>query len=119
MSTVAGYTSTDGNNNVDGNTNDHENQTPRYNVSVRRNRGRGNPGQDTKARFKVNIEGLATLGKREERKGGSFLVFQKEIHYYIVATYKHSRDIAYLMTTLQKPVPRLMKQMPTIYKLKK
>ena len=40
------------------------------------------------------------------------------MHDRIVATYKHLRDIAYLMTTLQNPVPRLMKQMPTISKLK-
>ena len=66
MSTVAGDTSAGGNNNVDGNTNDHVNQTPGHNVSVRRNQGRGNPGQDTTARFKGNIKGLATLGKSEE-----------------------------------------------------
>ena len=103
---------------MDGNTNDHANQTPGHNVSVRRNRGRGNPGQDTTSRLKGNIEGLATLGKCEERKGDSFLVFQKEMHNNIVATYKHLSDIAYLMTTLQNPVPRLMNQMPTIFKLK-
>ena len=62
--------------------------------------------------------GLATLGKREERKGDFFLVFQKEMHDHIVPTYRHSSNIAYLMTTLQNPVPRLMKQMPTISKLK-
>ena len=103
---------------MDGNTNDKADQTPRHNVSVRRNRGRGNPGQDTTARFKGKIKGLATLGKREERKGDSFLVFQKKMYDHIVATYKHLSDIAYLMTTLQKPVPRLMKQMPTISNLK-
>ena len=103
---------------MDGNTNDHVNQTPGHNVSVRRNRGRGNLFQDNTARFKGNIEGLATQGKREERKGGSFLVFQKEIHDHILATYKHSSDIAYLMTKLQNPAPRLMKQMPTFFKLK-
>ena len=118
MGTVAGDTSAGGNNNVDGNTNDHANQTLGHNVSVRRNTGRGNPGQVNTARFKGNIEGLATLGKREERKGDSFLVFQKEMHDHIVATYKHSSDIAYSMTTLQNPVPRFMKQMPTISKLK-
>ena len=75
MSTVAGDTYTGGNNSVDGNTNDHANQTPGHNVSVRRNQGRGNPGQDNTALFKGNIEGLATLGKREEQKGNSFLVF--------------------------------------------
>ena len=77
MSTVAGDTSAGGNNNVDGNTNDYANQTPGHNVFVRRNRGRGNPGQDTTARFKGNIERLSTLGKREEQKGDLFLVFQK------------------------------------------
>ena len=118
MSTVAGDTSAGRNNNVDGNTNDHANQTPGHNVSVRRNQGCRNPGQYNTARFKGNIEGLATLGKREEQKGDSFLVFQKEMHDHIVATYKHSRDIAYLMTTLQNPVPRLMKQMSTLSKLK-
>ena len=87
-------------------------------VSVRRNQGRRNPVQDTTARFKGNIKGLATLGKREEQKVDSFLVFQTEMHDRIVATYKHSSDIAYLMTTLQNPVPSLMKQMPTISKLK-
>ena len=100
MTTAAGDTSASGNKNVDGNMNDHANQTPGYNVSVRRNQGRGNPGQDTTARFKGNIEGLATLGKREEQKGDLFLVFQKEMHDHIVATYKHLSDIAYLMTTL-------------------
>ena len=47
-----------------------------------------------------------------------FLVFQKEMHDHIVETYEHSRDITYLMMTLQNPVSRLMKQMPTISKLK-
>ena len=102
---------------MNGNTNEHANQTPGNNVSVRRNQGRGNPGHDTTARLKGNIEGLATLGKHEERKGDSFLVFQKEMHDHIVTTYKHSRNIAYLMTTLQNPVPRFMKHMPTISKL--
>ena len=118
MSTAAGDTSAGGNNNVDGKTNDHANQTPGHNVSVRRNRGCGNPGQDTTERFKGNIEGLATLGKREKLKGDPFLVFQKEMHDHIVATYKHLSDIEYLMTTLQNPLTRLMKQMPTISKLK-
>ena len=118
MSTVAGDTSTGGNNNVDGNTNDHANQTPGHIVSMRRNQGCRNPGQDTTVRFKGNIEGLATLGKREERKVDLFLVFQREMHDHIVAIYKHSSDISYLVTTIQNPVPRLTKQMSNISKLK-
>ena len=100
MSTTAGDTSSGGNRNVDGNTTDHANHTPGYNVSVRRNQVCGNPGHDTTAHFKGNIKGMATPGKHEEQNGDSFLVFQKEIHYHIVATYKHLSNIAYLMMTL-------------------
>ena len=72
----------------------------------------------TTTKFKGNIEGLPTLDKKQERKGDSFLVCQKEFHQNIVATYKYPTDIAYLMKDIQNSMPELIKNMPTLAKIK-
>ena len=71
------------------------------------------------AEFKGKVEGLSPLGVKEDKHTDSFMVFQKEFHTYVLAKYKHSSDIAYLVKKLKGPLPRLLNQMPTIYNLKK
>ena len=69
--------------------------------------------------FKGKVTELATLGTRDESKGDSFLVFQKELHEHVLANYKFPSDIAYLVKEMSNPVHNLMKSIPTLSKLKK
>ena len=90
--------------------------------SNRRNQ-RGKNGQSGTAtaeatnKFKGKVDTLATLGTRDEKKGDSFLIFQKDLYEYVLANYKHPSDIAYLVKELKDPVKRLMSEIHTVAKL--
>ena len=63
---------------------------------------------------------LAVLGvKNDSTKTDNFLVFQRSLENHVLSKFDHSGDIAYLIQELKDPMPRLMKQMPTIKSLKK
>ena len=47
------------------------------------------------------------------------MVFEKEVHVYVLSNYKHPSDITYLVKESKGPLPRLMKHIPTIENLKK
>ena len=59
------------------------------------------------------------LGLKEDKHTDSLMVFQKEIHTYVLANYKQPININYLVKEFKGPLPRLTNQIPTIYKLKK
>ena len=63
--------------------------------------------------FRGKIENLAVLGTKDEKKGDSFLTFQKELYEYVLANYKHPSDIAHLVKELENPMRRLIRSMPT------
>ena len=46
------------------------------------------------------------------------MVFQKEVHEYVLANYKHPSDITDIVKELEGPLPQLMKQNITLRKLK-
>ena len=69
--------------------------------------------------FKGKVTELATLGTRDESKGDSFLLFQKELHEHVLTNYKFPSDIAYLVKEMSNRVHNLMKSIPTLIKLKK
>ena len=56
--------------------------------------------------------------KNDSMKTDNFLVFQRSIENYVLSKFDHSGDIAYLIQELDNPMPKLMKQMPTIKSLK-
>ena len=58
------------------------------------------------------------MGAKKDKRKDSFMVFQKEVHAYLLANYKHPSDISYLVKKFNCPLLCLMKQMPTIDKLK-
>ena len=70
-------------------------------------------------KFKGKIEGLLNLGLKEDKHTDSLMVFQKEIHTYVLDNYKQPIEINYLVNKFKGPLPRLTKQITTIYKLKK
>ena len=69
--------------------------------------------------LKEKVEGLSTLGVKENKHTYLFMAFHKNLHEYVIANYKHSRNITYLVKELKVPIPCMMNQMPTIKKLKK
>ena len=48
----------------------------------------------------------------------SFMVFQKEVHEYVLANYKNSSDITYIVNDLKVTLPQFMKHMPNLRNLK-
>lgn len=89
----------------------------------RRNRRNNNENnrnvqQSVDTKFKGKVETLASLGMRDEKKVDTFLQFQKEVYEYVLANYKYPSDIAYLVKELKSPMKKLMKDMPSLNKLK-
>ena len=70
-------------------------------------------------KFKLNIEELATLGQKGDKKTDSFLIFQKELHDYVLSNYKYPKDIVYLVTEMKDLMKKLIKDMLSLKKLKK
>ena len=73
---------------------------------------------ETKQIFKGDMADMATLGTKEEKKGDSFLIFQKELYVHVLANYKFPSDIAYLVKDLKDPISRLKKLIPSMRKLR-
>ena len=59
------------------------------------------------------------MGVKEYKFTGSFMVFQKEVHAYVLVHYKQPIAISDLIKELKGPITRLTNHMPTINKLKR
>mmetsp|Transcript_18801 Transcript_18801/g.21383 ORF Transcript_18801/g.21383 Transcript_18801/m.21383 type:complete len:567 (+) Transcript_18801:256-1956(+) len=91
-------------------------------TSNRRNNKKNNKGGNKKpsqTKFKGAVEKLATIGlKNDVYHTDNFLSFQRGIIQHVLSTFDNPGDIEYLPRELQNPMPRLMKDMPTLKKLK-
>ena len=47
--------------------------------------------------FKRKVEGLSTLGTNKDKCMDLLMIFQKEVHAYVLANYKQSSDISNLI----------------------
>ena len=98
-----------------GNSNGKKNQRHR---GKGKGNGHGSHSVTTK-KFKGEVEGLATLGLRGDVvQTDNFLVFTRGITQHVLSTFSNPGDVVTLVKDLQKPMPRLMKQMPSLAKLK-
>ena len=55
-----------------------------------------NQDTTTITKFKGTVESLACLGTDEEKKGGSFMIFQNKLHKFVLINYGHPSDITYV-----------------------
>ena len=82
-----------------------------------RGKGKGNGHGShsvTTKKFKGEVEGLATLGLRGDVvQTDNFLVFTRGITQHVLSTFSNPGDVVPLVKDLQKPMPRLMKQIST------
>jgi len=80
---------------------------------------RRNPNNRPNApRFKGKIEGLSTLGKKTDKRTDSFIVFQQDIHDYVISNFNYASNIAPLIKNVSDPMKLLMRHIPTKKKLK-
>ena len=49
---------------------------------------------------------------KEETLTDSFMGFQKKVHAYVLANYKHPSNIAYLVKLFKGTLPRMMSTLP-------
>ena len=88
-----------------------------------RNKSRSNKGSasagTTGKKYQGDIDGLATIGlKNDSYQTDNFLIFQRGIVQYVLNNFDNPGDIVYLPRELSDPVPRFMKDLPSIRKLK-
>lgn len=88
-----------------------------------KHRGKGGKGTNastpnTTKKFKGEVDSLATIGLKDDIvQTDNFLIFQRGITQYILSNFQNPGDIVPLARDLSNPMPRLMRNMPTLPKL--